>query len=189
MFEMNLAIWITVSRFILLPVAILPVIIGFKEGWLICAVATQLAGLSDFADGIVARRFGSVTQLGTNLDFFGDKFFVSGTLIVMSLYGLVPAWIPVVIVIREIAVSTLRFRYFGWDTPSADNWGKLKTTVSYTALIWTALNQNFVSGGALSLFKTELDLKVVLAQAHWIMLAAVILTLLSGANYFWKYSR
>ena len=75
---LNIAIWLTLSRFLLLPLTILPLALGWSNGGFIAACITQLAGLTDFADGIVARRTGHTTPLGTNLDFFSDKLFIGG---------------------------------------------------------------------------------------------------------------
>jgi CDP-diacylglycerol---glycerol-3-phosphate 3-phosphatidyltransferase len=185
---MNLALWITISRILLLPFAVLPVVLFNEEGWLACAVACALAGFSDFADGYLARKRHEETLVGKNLDFVSDKLFVCVMLIFMAIYGLLPAWIPLVVLIREGLVSFWRFQASRFHLQQPDFLGKLKTAVSYLAIVWTALLKYHQVGGFAALKGLDADMAPVLSFAPWVMLSAVFLTVLSGFNYLWKYS-
>jgi len=186
--KMNIAIWLTLSRVLLLPLALLPVVLDWNEGWLISAAVTSVAGLSDFVDGYLARKMKLTTTLGANLDFLSDKIFIGGMLIALASFGLIAVWIPVVVLARELVISILRINRFHLLPPAADAWGKVKTTVSFAAIVWVSLQKELQSGSALNSLNAHGNLSTILSLAPWVMLAAVILTLLSGINYFWKYT-
>ena len=137
--KMNIAIWLTIARVFLLPLAILPVILDWNEGWLISAAVTSVAGLSDFVDGYLARKMKLTTALGANLDFLSDKVFIGGMLIALASFGLIAVWIPVVVLTRELFITILRINRFHLGVLTSDIWGKAKTTVSFLAIVWVTL--------------------------------------------------
>ena len=184
--QMNIIIWLTLSRVFLLPPAILPVALGWKEGWLIMAGVTFMAGVSDFGDGYLARRMKLTTTLGASLDYLSDKIFICGMLAAFAVFGVIPVWIPLAVLAREVIISLLRVRGFHSDSLAVDIWGKIKTTVSFLAVGWTALREALRSGSVLSHLDWHGILGALLSFAPWVMLAAVALTLLSGINYVWK---
>lgn len=133
-----------------------------------------LAALTDAVDGRLARRLGQVTRLGTFLDPLADKLLVVGTLIPLQTAGLVPAWVVVLIVARELAVTNLRAiaSARGYSV-GASVYGKVKTIV-----------QTLAAAGLLLLLAAP---SLPLAYASYSLLsAAVALTILSGADYLWK---
>ena len=185
---LNIAIWLTLSRFLLLPLTILPLALGWSNGGFIAACITQLAGLTDFADGIVARRTGHITALGTNLDFFSDKLFIGGMLVTLASLRLISAWIPAVVLAREAAVAVTRFHRFHWLPPSPDMWGKSKTMVSYGAIMWVALRSDLTTNGIVAWVNSRIILNSLLSLAPWVIYAAVALTIISGLNYIWQFT-
>jgi CDP-diacylglycerol--glycerol-3-phosphate 3-phosphatidyltransferase len=186
---MHIVIWLTLARILLLPLAILPVALDWQEGWLVSAAVTSVAGLSDFVDGYLARKMKLATALGANLDFLSDKIFIGGMLVALASFGLIAVWMPVVVLARELLITMLRVKCFYSHPPAADNWGKAKTTVSFAAIVWVALQKALQSGSVLNSLDASGNLGAILSLAPWVMLAAVILTLLSGIHYFWKYTR
>lgn len=187
MHKINLALWLTVSRLVLFPLAVIPLVSGWNNGGLISACVTQAAGLTDFADGIVARRMRQTTQLGLNLDLLCDKIFVGGMFVALAWLGLVSIWVPIVVLAREVVVSAVRYSRFHWNPPSADNWGKAKTMVSLAAIEWVALNKDISSGGLVTSLGSHFNIKGILSAAPWVVLAAVTLTIISGMNYLRKF--
>ncbi len=135
-----------------------------------------LAALTDAVDGRLARRLGQVTRLGTFLDPLADKLLVIGTLIPLQAQGLVPAWIVVVIVARELAVTNLRAiaSARGYSV-GASVYGKVKTIFQACA----------AAGLLLLLAVPSLPLAYL---AYALLSAALALTLLSGIDYLWKAS-
>ncbi len=186
---MNIAIGLTLSRFVLLPMAVFPLVLDWNEGWLISSAITFLAGLSDFADGYLARKLKLTTPLGANLDYICDKVFIGGMLITLAFFQLIPAWIPIVVLVRELTITVLRIRRLNPRPLATDIWGKAKTTISFTAIGWVTLQKELQAGGALNSIDTHVNLSGLLSLAPWVMFAAVMLTLISGINYLWKYRK
>ena len=134
-----------------------------------------LASLTDFLDGFIARRKKQVTQLGKLLDPAADKLLTSAAFISLVELGLAPAWMVVVIIGRELAVTGLRSIASSDGHVVGASWqGKLKSLV-----------QNFSVGSLLFHYPT------IGLPAHEIGLtllgAATALTLWSGYVYFADY--
>jgi CDP-diacylglycerol--glycerol-3-phosphate 3-phosphatidyltransferase len=180
--------WLTLSRILLLPLALLPVTLGWNEGWLWSASFALLAGLSNIADDILARLSKRPSRYGAALDLVSDKIFICGMLIGLFALDAIAFWIPLVVVCREGVIMHLRNRHTGSPALATDNWGRLKIAVSYTAVCWVTLYQSLHTGQVLAgLNFSWLD--GLLSVSDWIMPAAVVLTLVSGLHYLWRYLR
>ncbi len=173
---MNLALALVYLR--MAAIAPIVLLLGQPErgaaAWAL--VLFVLAALTDLADGPIARRLGQVTRLGTFLDPLADKLLIVGTLIGLGARGLVPSWIVVLVVARELVVTNLRAvaAARGYSI-GASTYGKAKTVVQSLAT------------AALLLFLTAPS--PVLADVAYALLAAAVgLTLLSGAAYLWQAS-
>ena len=184
---MNVASWLTVSRLFLMPPAILPVSLGWGNGWLVSAAITVVAGLTDIFDGFLARRMERISSLGINLDLLSDKVFVGAMLVFLAWQDIIPAWMPAVVIAREVAVSLVRLVRFRGQPPASDAWGKAKTAVSFVAIVWVLLWGDRQTVGYLAGVGVPSLLSSALALAPWVMALAVILTVVSGANYLVRY--
>jgi cardiolipin synthase (CMP-forming) len=69
------------------------------------AILLAIAGLTDFLDGYVARRFGQITSLGQVLDPTVDRLVLAGSVIAITVYGAIPVWVVAVLLGRELLVS------------------------------------------------------------------------------------
>ena len=99
---------LSILRILLVPVLV-AVLLTKGENWEYIGLAVfLLASLTDVLDGYIARRRGQVTQLGKLLDPAADKLLTSAAFISLVELGLAPAWMVVIIIAREFAVSTLR---------------------------------------------------------------------------------
>jgi CDP-diacylglycerol--glycerol-3-phosphate 3-phosphatidyltransferase len=172
----NLPIAITVFRIFLVP--ILVVVLLTKEPFgrdqdLLGLGIFLVAALSDWLDGWLARRRGQVTTLGALLDPVADKLLTSAAFISLVEMDLAPAWMVVIIVGREFAVSGLRSVAASHQVPfGASRWGKGKTAsqvVAISLLIVTGRLGEFRWLGIMSL---------------WVVMA---LALLSAADYFYRF--
>ena len=72
------------------------------------------ASITDFVDGWMARKYNLVTNFGKFIDPVADKLLVLCTMIMLSWHGLLPAWIVVAVVFRELAVDGLRLTFFNF---------------------------------------------------------------------------
>ncbi len=132
---MNLPNAITFGRIALVPVFLF-FAYGDTDASEVAAFAAFLvASLSDSLDGYLARKNGSITTLGQFADPLADKLLVGGALIALTLEDQVAAWIVVVVLGRELAVTVLRWyaKRTGVIVP-ASIWGKAKMVLQCAAL-------------------------------------------------------
>jgi CDP-diacylglycerol--glycerol-3-phosphate 3-phosphatidyltransferase len=173
----NLANNLTLARIGAVP--ILVVLLYFPgRGTCLAALAVfVVASVTDIADGLVARRRNLVTTLGKFLDPLADKLLVCSLLIMLTRLGWVEAWVTVIVICREIAVTGLRAVAVDHGVViSADRYGKLKTIVQMVALCPLTLHYPWFGFDPVPLGQTLLYL-------------AVLLTLVSGGNYFYVFGK
>lgn len=95
-------------------------------------VLFAIAGLTDFLDGLAARRFGSASRMGAALDPLADKVLLSGTFLTLALTGAIETWVAVVVLGRDVlilaAVGILYFTKSRRSFPPS-TWGKISTVV------------------------------------------------------------
>jgi CDP-diacylglycerol--glycerol-3-phosphate 3-phosphatidyltransferase len=166
----NLANMLTGVRLALVPVflALLFVGDGHETPWRIAAfVVFAVAVITDRFDGALARSYGMVTEFGKLADPIADKALIGAALIGLSMLGDLPWWVTVVIMVREIGITALRFAVLRRGVIPASRGGKLKTLVQAVAI---------------GLFVMPLS-GPWLASAWVVMWAAVVLTLITGADY------
>jgi len=167
----NLPNALTVIRLFLVPVFVAVAWVGFErddQAWQAWAALIFLAAaITDLLDGELARRTGKVTSFGKIADPIADKALTGAALIVLSWFDLLPWWVTVVIIVREVAVTVLRFWVIRHGVMAASRGGKLKTALQIVAITLYLLP---LASGA-----------VIVAQV--VMAVAVIVTLLTGVDY------
>jgi CDP-diacylglycerol--glycerol-3-phosphate 3-phosphatidyltransferase len=173
----NLANNLTLARIAAVPVL---VIMLYFPGRGMCVAAMLFfvaASVTDIVDGIVARRRNLVTTLGKFLDPLADKLLISSLLIMLTQLGWVEAWVSVVIIGREIAVTGLRAVAADHGVViSADKFGKLKTILQMVALCPLVLHYPWYGFDPNPL-------------GNVLLYAALFLTLVSGVNYFYGFGK
>ena len=166
----NIANALTVFRLALVPVFLVVLFHGggHLTSWRVWAWAVfAVASITDRFDGDLARRRNLVTEFGKLADPIADKALISAALIGLSALGDLPWWVTVVIVVREVGVTLLRFWVIRHGVISASRGGKLKTLLQAVAI---------------GLF--VLPLSDGLRDAAWvIMIAAIAVALVTGADY------
>lgn len=141
---------------------------------IVAALIFIIAASTDGLDGYIARKNKIVTNLGKLLDPLADKVLVAAVLISLVEMDKLDAWIAVVIICREFAVTGLRqIALLENKVIAASKWGKWKTAVQITMIIALMLN-NFPF--------TFIDFRFDLI-ASWI---AAVITVYSGIDYFVK---
>lgn len=101
-----------------------------------------IASITDAMDGHIARKYNLVTNFGKFMDPLADKLLVCSSLICLT--GVIPSWIVVVIISRELIISG--FRTIAADNGiviAASNWGKVKTVFQMIMIIWLILDLPF----------------------------------------------
>lgn len=92
----------------LVPLIVLMIIIGASWSYGVALALFLVGGLTDWADGWMARRYRIVTNFGKFMDPVADKLLVLSTMISLCGQGLIPSWACVVVLFRELAVDGLR---------------------------------------------------------------------------------
>ncbi len=128
------------------------------------------ATFTDYLDGALARRRGLVTTFGKIADPIADKALMGVALVGLSLLGELPWWVTVVILVREIGVTLLRFWVIRHGVIAAGRGGKLKTVLQAAAVSLYLLPLT----GVLATFRA------------WLMAAALVVTVVTGLHYVVK---
>ena len=127
-------------------------------------VLFAIAGLTDFLDGLAARKFGSTSRLGAGLDPVADKVLLSGTFLTLALTGAIETWVAAVVLGRDVLILVAAVvLYLAKSRRSfpPSIWGKISTLVQiafvlvivgqvggaiFIALKWTTVALAVVSG-------------------------------------------
>lgn len=184
--KVNLANKITLVRIFLVPVVMIFLLVRFDIGYvkigtvtltiseIIATIIFILAAVTDGLDGYIARKNKMVTNLGKFLDPLADKLLITSALISLVEMQRLEAWIAIVIISREFAVTGLRLiAAADGHVIAASPLGKLKTIVQIVAIVSLMLNNAPFSTIAFPFSMI----------ATWL---AVIVTILSGLDYFYK---
>jgi CDP-diacylglycerol--glycerol-3-phosphate 3-phosphatidyltransferase len=179
--DWNLPNALTVLRFLLVPVYALALFQdgGHEPWWRFWAwVVFAVAAVTDGVDGKLARRRGEITNFGKVADPIADKALTGTAFIGLSLLGVVWWWVTVVILVREIGITVLRFVVIRHGVMPAGRGGKLKTMLQTLSL------------GALTFPLWVLPLGEVWTTVAYVVLgAATVMTVLSGVDYVFKAAR
>ena len=138
---LNLANKLTLSRMLLVPIIVVLLLFPGKWTCLFATLLFILASATDWVDGYVARRSGTVTSFGKFLDPLADKVLISSILIMLAQHGWVPGWIVSVIVARELIVTGMRAMAMEQGVViAADKLGKLKTLLQCFSIVLLLLD-------------------------------------------------
>ena len=164
-FKFNIPNKITIIRVSLIPLfaAVLLVHIPYKN--ILAAFIFGMLSISDFLDGYFARKKKQVTEFGKLIDPIADKLLISTALIflVAQNYNGISLWMTIAIIAREIIITAMRIYLLPSKiVVSASNFGKAKTVVQSIAIVFVLLQLPF---------------------SWYVMLAAVLLTIISGLEY------
>ena len=161
----NVANGLTVLRLALVPVFVWFLLAGGTGDRSIAFVAFALASVTDLLDGELARRRGLITDFGKIADPIADKALTGSALITLSYLGALPWWVTSVIVVRELAVTGLRFWVIRRGVIAASRGGKAKTLLQVIAI---------------SLYVLPLHVDLL---REIVMGAAVVVTIVTGVDY------
>jgi CDP-diacylglycerol--glycerol-3-phosphate 3-phosphatidyltransferase len=136
MFPLNLPNVLTVLRIMLVPVLVVALLGNTPEGDVLAAIVFALASLTDFVDGYLARARDSITTFGKLMDPLADKLLIIAALISLVSLHRLPAWIAMVIITRELAVTVLRLGATqAGVVMAASMFGKVKTCLQIAAIL------------------------------------------------------
>jgi CDP-diacylglycerol--glycerol-3-phosphate 3-phosphatidyltransferase len=172
----NLANALTAFRLVLVPVFAVLLMHdgGDRPGWRVAAFAAfAVASVTDRFDGELARRRGLVTDVGTIADPIADKALTGAALVGLSALGELAWWVTVLVLVREIGITVLRFVVIRHGIMPASRGGKVKT---------------FLQGLAIGLYVLPLD-GAAHTVAATVMAVAVVVTVVTGLDYLMRAAR
>jgi CDP-diacylglycerol---glycerol-3-phosphate 3-phosphatidyltransferase len=172
MFPLNLPNALTLVRILAVPVIVVALLDETPDGDVIAAAVFALAALTDGLDGYIARRRQDITTFGTLVDPLADKLLIVAALVSLVSLDRLAAWVAMVIIAREFAVTGLRALAAERGVVIAASWlGKLKTALQVLAIFALILSD-----------PSPLWVDVLLYLA-------VAVTVASGADYFFGLRR
>jgi CDP-diacylglycerol--glycerol-3-phosphate 3-phosphatidyltransferase len=171
-FPVNLPNLLTVLRIMLVPALVVALLGNTPGGDVLAAIVFALASLTDFIDGYLARARDSITTFGKLMDPLADKLLIVAALISLVSLHRLAAWVAMVIITRELAVTVLRLAATqAGVVMAASMFGKVKTCLQIAAI-----------------------LAIIAVHGHplWVsalLYATVVVTVLSGLDYFFGLRR
>lgn len=191
---MNLPNKLTVFRIILVPIMVIIPFLNIQGelftipiSWIIIDLIFIIASITDKLDGSLARKNNQVTAFGKFLDPIADKILVLAAMVMLVEMSKLPAWIPIIVLFREFAVSGYRLIAVeqGGQVIAASKWGKIKTVTQMIAIIMMFLDKyaffEFVKDSSINEMTTATLLFNVLASIG--MAISVVATVFSGFEY------
>lgn len=176
---------LTVLRMLLVPVFIW-LLIGFEPvstGVIIGLAVFVIASISDYFDGLLARKYKAISNFGKIMDPLADKLLVLSAMAILTFFFFkcIDIWVFAVVLFREVAVTVLRNYYAKKQIYIPANiWGKLKTVFQMigiiTALFLVSLVHNFEQ-----VHQYSAIIQTILRYYFWFV---ALVTFLSGLNYF-----
>ncbi len=171
---MNFANQLTLARLIAVAPVMIFLYLPFPGARTIAVALYVVAIATDYFDGIFARRSKQVTGFGKLMDSIADKALIVSLFFALVDEGSMAAWMAAIMVIREFAVTGLRMVALeAGEVIAANRWGKAKMNAQSLAILILLLGDPDGTGWRLLMSDV----------GWWLMLAATILTLLSGWSY------
>lgn len=190
---MNLPNKLTVLRIVLVLVMLVIAYVPIPGEFLHIATTMWIlniifivASITDKLDGSLARKNNQITDFGKFLDPIADKMLVLTAMLILVEKGLLPAWIPVITLLREFMVSGYRMISAGKEgkVVAANYWGKLKTVTQMTAIILAFINIDNTNAYGAFLYSNMSGLALAINILTTIAFTlAVIATVVSGYIY------
>ena len=170
----NLPNALTVGRILLVPLFGLLLVhdAGTDPGWRLAALGVFLVAIAtDRVDGELARRQNLITDFGKVADPIADKALIGTAFVLLSVLGLLPWWVTIAILARELGITLLRFVVIRHGVMPASHGGKLKTVLQSVAI-------------SMLVFPTELWMPDWVGTVAWLVVwAALLVTVVTGVDY------
>ncbi|MCK4994907.1 MAG: CDP-diacylglycerol--glycerol-3-phosphate 3-phosphatidyltransferase [Candidatus Omnitrophica bacterium] len=185
---MNLPNRLTILRIVLAFVFMFLLFSPGLVGKILALVAFTIACVTDFYDGYVARKYNLITDLGKLLDPIADKVLVLAAFLSFVQMRLIPAWMVVVIILRELIVTGIRIIGLKKGRVLAASMAGKHKTVSQMVSIFFILGVIIINESSSAGFSSwSSDHKIFLQNSVYIsMIITIALTLISGMSYFIK---
>ncbi|WP_425456037.1 CDP-diacylglycerol--glycerol-3-phosphate 3-phosphatidyltransferase [Arthrobacter echini] len=176
---LNIANVLTVVRILMVPFFIWFLLLDDSRGGLfrwLAVLTFAVAIYTDKLDGDLARSRGLITDFGKIADPIADKLLIGSALVLLSVLGELWWWVTIVILVRELGITVLRFAVIRYGVMPASRGGKLKTVVQTVAILLFLLPLQNLGDWAWW-------------PAALVMAAAVVITVVTGVDYIVQAAR
>ena len=133
---------LTIIRFILIPVIFY---FALQDNYIVAVIFLIISAITDVLDGYIARKFNFITNFGTLFDPLTDKLTQMATLLVLVIKSIIPFWILLIIIVKEILMITGATFLFKKETIAIPSrwFGKLATVLFYVAIFFSMIKKQF----------------------------------------------
>ena len=132
---------LTIIRFLLIPVIVISI---FNGDYIIAFIFFTISGITDIADGCIARKFNLISNFGKLMDPLADKLTQIATIASLTLKDIIPIWILAIVLLKELIMIAGASFLYGKDVVVYSKWyGKLATVLFYVAIVFSLLINQF----------------------------------------------
>ena len=136
---------LTIIRFLLIPFIIFYIFMG---NYILAFAFFTISGITDIADGFIARKFNLISNFGKLMDPLADKLTQISTLTSLVLTNIIPIWILIIVLLKEFIMIVGASFLYGKDVVVYSRWyGKLATVLFYVAIVFSLLTKQFALTG------------------------------------------
>ena len=168
---------LTIIRFLLIPFIIFYI---FTGNYILAFLFFTISGLTDIADGFIARKFNLISNFGKLMDPLADKLTQISTLTSLVIIGIIPLWILIIVLLKEFIMIVGASFLYGKDVVVYSKWyGKLATVLFYLAIISSLL---------INQFHFEISLRVDLYLYYLAILATIFSLIMYAIQFKFKKS-
>lgn len=132
---------LTIVRFLLIPFIIFYIFVG---NYILAFIFFTISGLTDIADGFIARKFNFISNFGKLMDPLADKLTQISTLASLVITNIIPIWILIIVLLKEFIMIVGASFLYGKDVVVYSKWyGKLATVLFYVAIVFSLLSKQY----------------------------------------------
>ena len=132
---------LTIIRFLLIPFIVVNI---FNGNFIIAFIFFTVSGITDIADGFIARKFNLISNFGKLMDPLADKLTQIATIASLTLKDIIPIWILAIVLLKELIMIAGASFLYGKDVVVYSKWyGKLATVLFYVAIVFSLLINQF----------------------------------------------
>ena len=132
---------LTIIRFLLIPFIVINI---FSGNFIIAFIFFTVSGITDIADGCIARKFNLISNFGKLMDPLADKLTQIATIASLTLKDIIPIWILAIVLLKELIMIAGASFLYGKDVVVYSKWyGKLATVLFYLAIVFSLLINQF----------------------------------------------
>ena len=132
---------LTIIRFLLIPFIVVNI---FNGNFIIAFIFFTVSGITDIADGFIARKFNLISNFGKLMDPLADKLTQIATIASLTLKDIIPIWILSIVLLKELIMIAGASFLYGKDVVVYSKWyGKLATVLFYVAIVFSLLINQF----------------------------------------------